>query len=190
VYCCCNKGCRGLEYFFSSQLSLISYHPKRDRNMVSCSCVQICHLYCAALLTFAVCAVGNFSSQQGCHGRCYHTSYCWWSLNMLVIIAGIYTALMLFSACSSRFFKMLFLNIAAVTSLVWSKISSLSAYPSIFLFRFWYQLFIWQMCCRVVESNLTDDVAHLVLSRELNKALHMQKHPKSSWIVLDFHVTM
>lgn len=76
VYCCCNKGCRGLEYFFSSQLSLISYHPKRDRNMVSCSCVQICHLYCAALLTFAVCAVGNFSSQQGCHGRCYHTSYC------------------------------------------------------------------------------------------------------------------
>jgi hypothetical protein len=46
------------------------------------------------------------------------------------------------------------------------------------------------MCCRVVESNLMDDVAHLVWSRELKKALHMQKLPKSSWIVLDFHVTM
>jgi hypothetical protein len=109
---------------------------------------------------------------------------------MLVIIAGIYTTLMFFSACSSWLFKILFLNIAAVTSLVWSKISSVSAYPTIFLFRFWYQLFIWQMCCRVVERNLTDDVAHLISSRELNKALHMQKCPKSSWIVLDFHVTM
>ncbi len=86
---------------------------------------------------------------------------------------------MFFSACSSWFFKMLFLNIPAVTSLVWSKISSsVSAYPTIFLFRFWYQLFIWQMCCRAVESNLMDDVAHLVSSRELKKAIAYAEAPK------------
>jgi hypothetical protein len=72
---------------------------------------------------------------------------------LVIIIAGIYTPLMFFSACSSWFFKMLFLNIAAVTSLLWSKILSVSAYPTIFLLRFWYQVFIWQMCCRVVESQ-------------------------------------
>jgi hypothetical protein len=34
------------------------------------------------------------------------------------------------------------------------------------------------MCCRAVESNLMDDVAHLVSSRELKKAIAYAEAPK------------
>jgi hypothetical protein len=110
---------------------------------------------------------------------------------MLVIIAVIYTALMFFSACSSWFSKMLFLDNAAVTSLVWSKISLVSALSHHISFQVLIPIVhLTNVFVEFVENNLTDDVACLVLSRELNKALHMQKRPKSSWIVLVFHVTM